>query len=268
MHESDINLAKEVTSHLEGELKLIKDLANLDSSGISQKQEKRMIIRWLDKRDHFMHMVRFADSKICCFSSNNYEMEVSDGTPNKVWVASINKDPLSFVFQLEDPDSHNNVGFVFGMFGVNEETGLPQVMLNGVYNSLGNDTTSSLAILNQIEEMLSKPIRAEHQLLGSIYGGQIIGDLEGYKGEEIELTRLRALTSEEGDDTGEWKDWDDDPDFEENGYEDERDKFEEVGDGSENVQTKIYDDLGTQINKPTTFSAIDGQGVFHKKIKY
>ena len=36
----------------------------------------RVQLSYIDKRERLMHMVRFADSKICCFSSNNYDMVV------------------------------------------------------------------------------------------------------------------------------------------------------------------------------------------------
>ena len=128
---------------------MVVDLAKLDRTAGDERMEKAVKVRKLDKKADLMTMVRFADSKICCFSSSNYQMQVAHNIENKKWVASINKDPLSFVFEIEDasgggePGSQvkKNLGFVFGMFGVNEE-GAPEVMLNGVYYSGGNDARS------------------------------------------------------------------------------------------------------------------------------
>jgi len=90
---------------------------------------------------------RFADSKICCFSSSNYEMQVQHGVANKYWVASINADPMFFVVSMEIPgeptaekikkrEVRENIGFIFGSFAVGEDGELA-VMLNGLYYAPG-----------------------------------------------------------------------------------------------------------------------------------
>jgi hypothetical protein len=233
--ENDITVIREVASHLEGPIQVVVDLAKLDRSVGDKRIEKKVRVRMIDKKDDLMTMVRFADSKICCFSSSNYSMRVAHNIENKQWVASILKDPLSFVFEIEDTEDtddgqaqarRNNRGFVFGMYGINDE-GRPEVMLNGVYYSGGNDTATSSSIVGAIEAMLSQRIRAGHQLIASMYGGQIGGELTGYSNGSLEAKRLRALD-----------------------------------DGMGNPETKIYDDLGLKINQMVEF----GDKVWHKDL--
>jgi len=232
--ENDINVLKETGSHLEGPIQMVVDLAKLDRTTISQRVERPVKIRMLDKKDDLMIMVRFADSKICCFSSSNYTMRVAHNIENKYWVSSINKDPLSFVFEIEDvsPDTEGetaqtkNLGFVFGMYGVGDD-GDPEIMLNGVYYSGGNDLNSVTNIANAIEEMLSVKIRAKHQLISSMYGGQIQGNMPEYSNQPLEAKRLRAIDNGQG-----------------------------------KPETLIYDDLGTQINTKMQFA----DKVWHKDL--
>ncbi len=239
LNNNDIAFAKEIASHLEAPFNTVKELGMLESQESRSKQGKKVRVRMLDKKKDLMTMVRFADSKICCFSSSNYDVVIRHGVPNKEWVTSINKDPLSFVFEVEDVSNGEkekqglenseslikNIGFVFGTFGVSEE-GYPVVMLNGVYISTGNDYSSVSNILQSIEEMLSRPIRAEEQIVGSQHGGKIFGDMKDYTSTSITVTRLRALDN-----------------------------------GNGVPERKIYDDLGTVINTKT-----DMNGVLHKPI--
>lgn len=230
--ENDISVIKETGSHLEGPIQMVVDLAKLDRSGGTQKVERAVRVRMLDKKDDLMTMVRFADSKICCFSSSNYGMRVAHNAENKQWVSSINKDPLSFVFEIEDASEEGkeaqtrNLGFVFGMFGISGD-GAPEVMLNGVYYSGGNDINSVASIAKAIEIMLSQKIHARHQFVASMYGGSIGGDLPDYSNQALSAKRLRA-----------------------------------IDDGSGNPETKVYDDLGTIINTTMDFK----DKVWHKEL--
>ncbi len=231
LNEGEVDLIKEVASHLESPIHAITDLAKLDAS-FRRKQRKEARLRLLDKKDDLITMLRFADSKICCFSSSNYEMRVAHGIPNKEWVASINKDPLSFVFQIEElkdneNDKTKNLGFVFGSFGVSSD-GLPVVLLNGIYFSEGNDLKSVQSILRSVESQLSAPIKAQYQLLASKYGGSLSGQIPGYDGKAVTVKRLRALKGK--------------------------------GDKPETI---IYDDLGTAINQFLDYSG--SNSVTHKQ---
>ncbi|MCD4704817.1 hypothetical protein K8R66_01940 [bacterium] len=214
---SDIELLNEFKSHLDSPFQMLHDLANLKK--FEQTKEKKVKLRYLDKAKHLCSALRFADSKICCFTSSNYTMRVGHDTENKEWVASIVKDPLSFIYEIEDIKSDNqqkhNIGFVFGSFGIDESNknkGLT-VMLNGVYLSTANDTKSVMSIINAIEESLSKKIKASKQIIANRYGGATTFTKE-YSNESIESHRLRALDN-----------------------------------GIGKPETKIYDDLNIQPNQ-------------------
>ena len=228
----DIELLKEFKSHLDNPFQMLHDLANLEK--LSEKKEKKVKLKYVDKLKDLCTALRFADSKTCCFMSTNYNMQIAHNTPNKEWVASIFKDALSFIYEIEDSKStgeqKKNLGFVFGSFGIdksNDEQGLV-TMLNGVYLSTGNDPTSALSIAKAIKNSLSKKIKAKKQLIASRYGGSTDYSKE-YNNESIEIYRLRA-----------------------------------IDDGSDKPETKIYDDLNIQPNQ-------DGQmtdkKVWWKKVK-
>lgn len=231
--ENDVSVIREVASHLEGPLQIISDLAKLDKKGKRTQQTKMVKIRMMDKKDDLMTMVRFADSKICCFSSSNYTMRVAHNTENKVWVASINKDPLSFVFEIEDEETggvKNNQGFVFGMYGVSK-TGQPEVFLNGIYHTGGNDIASASNIAQAIEMILSVPIRAEHQFMASMYGGRV-GILPDYVIDPVRAKRLRALDNGRGE-----------------------------------PEKHVYDDLGKEINEWVDYQYDNNRAVIHKTLR-
>lgn len=241
LRNSDVALIQELESHLQGPFQTIQDaLTYQRPAGLrgEVKKRQRVGLRYVDKPKQLMHMVRFADSKICCFSSNNYEMVVQHNTPNKFWVASINADPLSFVIAMELPQAtsteaagrerRENVGFIFGNFAVDDE-GLPATMLNGIYYAPGiEDSTQVAAILDGVRRIFKGlPIKSE--ALASQFGGAVQMP-EGFTNDAVTLTRLRALD-----------------------------------DGSGNPETKIYDDLGTgnHLNRPLAYNAGEQKNVWH-----
>ena len=194
-------------------------------------KEKRVTLRYLDKGRDLAEYLRFADATQCCFTSQNPEH-------NKHWLSRIWKDPLSFVFLIEEnepgAEKRSAIGFVFGSFGVKDRK--PAVLLNGVYMQ-GKTNAAVLSILNAIEEDFSKPIGAAHQFVAATYGGHTqidsaelhaAGGSEIYTNEPTEVVRLRALAEFNGQ-----------------------------------PETDIYDDLGVGINRRTT----TGGHVWHKIIK-
>lgn len=206
MTEQDVELIKELESHLQGPFQTIVDAQNYESKSSNVKKRQSVSMQWLDKRARLASMVRFADSKICCFSSSNYEMRVQHDTPNKYWVASINADPMSFVIALEQPQDvseaaharrvHENEGFIFGSFAV-DEAGDLAVMLNGLYYAPGiEDGKQVSAMLEGVERMLGGlPVKTI--AIAAQHGGSVKMP-EEYQQKSITLTRLRALDSGEG----------------------------------------------------------------------
>jgi hypothetical protein len=237
LRESDISLIKEMESHLQGAFQTISDHLNYDKPK-SETKRVAVNLKYLDKAERLMTMVRFADSKICCFSSSNYEMVVQHSTPNKQWVASINKDPLSFVISMETPQNsgnaklevNDNVGFIFGNYALDESDKLA-IMLNGIYYAPGIGNRAQVeSILLAVEKMFKGlPIRTI--AIASKYGGGSVGDNlpKDYKNSAVEMTRLRALDDSSGE-----------------------------------PENKIYDDLdtGEYLNKPHMYSGT----VWHKKV--
>ena len=221
LREQDVALIQEMESHLQGPFQTIQDYLTYQPTGHERVEKKNMRVnmRWVDKQERLMNMVRFADSKICCFSSCNYELIVQHDTPNKFWVASINADPMSFVISMEVPrgavptegkqvKSTENLGFIFGSFAI-DDAGQLGVMLNGIYYAPGiEDSLQVAAIMNKVEVMLAGlPIKTV--AIASQHGGSIKLP-DGFTSGAVELTRLRALDS---------------------------------GDGR--PETKVYDDMGT-----------------------
>ncbi len=234
--ESDLNLIKEMESHLQGPFNVIKDKATYQKPSEEKKRQK-IGLRYLDKADRLMSMVRFADSKICCFSSNNYEMKVAHDTPNKYWVASINADPMSFVISMEMPQVpvqegqkqvHENLGFIFGSFGIDDNKNLA-LMLNGIYYAPGVDNEEQVRIILEGVERIFSGSGAKTLAMATQYGGSLKMPAEFSKS-SIEMTRLRALDDNSGD-----------------------------------PENKIYDDLNTgdDLNRPHDY----GEVVWHKRVE-
>ncbi len=239
LRESDVALVQEMESHLQGPFQAIIDSKTYQKPlGRDEKKRQAVNLQYLDKTERFMNMVRFADSKICCFSSSNYEQTIQHSTPNKYWVASINADPLSFVISIEEPEiirgenevkkAKENQGFIFGSFGA-DKNGEPAILLNGIYYAPGmEDKDQTKAILEGVENIFQglpiKTVAIAEQYGGSLGKEKIPME---YSNESIVLTRLRALD-----------------------------------DGMGNPEDKIYDDLntGSDLNSPHYY----GGHVWHK----
>lgn len=239
LRESDINLLREMESHLQGPFQMIADSKLYDRGKREKSKRSNISLTWLDKADRLMSMVRFADSKICCFSSCNYEMKVQHDTPNKYWVASINKDPLSFVISMEEDHGepaedqetiNENLGFIFGSFGVDDE-GKLAVMLNGIYYAPGGENKEQVEVILAGVEKNFHGLPINTMAIASQYGGGAVGSNlpRQYSNGQMEMTRLRALD-----------------------------------DGGGDPETKIYDDLGTgsDLNRRHYY----GGNVWHKKV--
>jgi len=245
LREQDVQLVQEMDSHLQGPFQTIQDYLTYQPTGKERSEKKKMRVglRFVDKAERLMNMVRFADSKICCFSSSNYEMRVQHDTPNKYWVASINADPLSFVISMETPQGDaeaegqkkkvsENLGFIFGSFAIDSK-GQLAIMLNGIYYAPGiEDDKQVSAILGKVEKMfIGLPVR--RQAIATQYGGSVKMPAE-YANTPVELTRLRALDS---------------------------------GDGR--PEDKIYDDLGSgdKLNSAKTYNAGGMGSVWYKELR-
>ncbi len=238
--ESDVALVQELESHLQGPFQTIQDAVTYQKplARGAEKKRQQVGLRFVDKGKQLMHLVRFADSKICCFSSNNYEMIVQHGVPNKLWVASVIADPLSFVVSMELPNAigneaqkqepRENLGFMFASFAVNEggELGM---MNNGIYYAPGIENGEQVrAILDGVKRMF-KGLPIKTSAIASQHGGSIKMP-EGFTNDPVTLTRLRALD-----------------------------------DGAGQPETKIYDDLGTGSN--LNQSMLYGGHVWHEDIE-
>jgi hypothetical protein len=241
LRENDIHLIQELESHLQGPFQAIADSKTYQKPIDSETKKRKFLnLQYLDKTERFMNMVRFADSKICCFSSNNYEQTIQHQTPNKYWVASINADPLSFVISLEEPEivsqekekrAKENLGFIFGSFGI-DENGAPAILLNGIYYAPGiEDKNQVESILGGVEKIF-KGFPLKTLAIAEQYGGSLGKEKlpEDFTNEQVELIRLRALDDNSGD-----------------------------------PETKIYDDLNTgdDLNKLHNY----GGNVWHKKLE-
>ncbi len=241
LRESDVALVQELESHLQGPFQTIQDTLTYvrPMSRGEEKKHQRVGLRYMDKTKQLMNMVRFADSKICCFSSNNYNMVVQHGTENKYWVASINADPLSFVISMEKPQgealydtpkqtSSENLGFIFGSFAMDEDK-KPALMLNGIYYAPGIESEEQVAaILDGVKKMfVGLPVKT--LAVASQYGGSVKMP-DNLTNDPIALTRLRALD-----------------------------------DGSGDPETKIYDDLSTgdNLNSQMTYNSGGRGNVWH-----
>jgi hypothetical protein len=173
--EGDIALIQEFESHIQSPFQTISDNLTYRSENREQKGKKAIQLEYLNKKERLLNMVRFADSKICCFSSSNYEMQVQHSTPNKYWVASINADPMSFVISMENEEKSGkeiaeNLGFIFGNFAVNEH-GKLALMLNGIYYAPGVDSKEQVQAIMDGVEKIFKGLPIETIAIASQYGG-------------------------------------------------------------------------------------------------
>ena len=165
-------------------------------------EAKVVTLRYLDKRDDLIEILRFADAAQCCFTSANLEGQMR-------WLSRIWKDPLSFVFLIEDNLANaierQAIGFVFGSLGIKGDN-QPVVLLNGVYMQ-GKTNQAVLSILNAIESDFSRPLGATYQFVAATHGGQTqldpaalhaVGDKTAYVNTPTDVTRYRALADRTG----------------------------------------------------------------------
>ena len=235
--EDDIGLMKEMEDHLKGPFQALKDFSYFKEKSTEIRQEQ-ISLHYLNKVERLMTMVRFADSFTCCFttSSSNYDNPNSFAfnQPNKLWVASINADPMSFVISIEQSSQasgqskkvHENIGFIFGSYALNDKR-QPAIMLNGFYSPYKKGEDVEI-ILQQIEKIF-KGSNIKTIAFASQHGGSLTGIPKGYKNSNIDMIRLRALDG-----------------------------------GNGTPEDTIYDDLGTgkDLNRPHNY----GGHVWHKKI--
>jgi len=191
-------LLDEWESHLDSVFNDFEKLQKNTDIGM-KAQEKTVNLRWLDKKEDLIECLRFADSAQCCFNSKNYRIE-GQNVGSAEWIVRTWKDPLSFIFQIEEKsykdsggnEKTNAIGFVFGSFGKG-----PIVMLNGVYME-GKTDTAAQSIINTIEQEFSKPLNAKKQVVGSRYGGSVRYGKE-YSNDKITIKRLRAIKEQYGE---------------------------------------------------------------------
>jgi|GEM_PF-1543017 len=155
-----------------------------------ESQVRQLNLRYLDKTASLPEYLRFADSAMCCFTSKNFQ-----GTGPQQYIARIWKDPLSFVFHIEEPsdeqsDRRNSVGFVFGSYGMNRE-GEPVLVLNGVYMDKKTDLAAR-KVLQTIEQQLAKPLGCKEILTASQHAGRSNHGAD-YENTDREYLRLRAI---------------------------------------------------------------------------
>jgi len=244
LREQDIQLIQEMESHLQGPFQTIADHLTYQPTGRESNTKKSALVDlcYVDKAERLMNMVRFADSKICCFSSSNYEMQIQHQTPNKYWVASINADPLSFVISMEVPQgeipedeskrkSAENLGFIFGSFALDKQ-GQLAVMLNGIYYAPGIEDSKQVEIILAGAQRMFEGLPVNSLAIASKYGGSVKMS-EGYVNNPVEFTRLRALDSGNGE-----------------------------------PETKVYDDMDTDsgLNHNKVYNAGGSGSLWYKKI--
>ena len=196
-------------SHMDQVFQDFESLKNAAPEKIAK--EKRVTLRWLDKRDDLIECFRFADSAQCCFNSKNYRIGGHEAGAAE-WIVRVWKDPLSYIFQIEDSPG-NAIGFVFGGFGGSD--GKLTVMLNGVYME-GKTDTAAQSLLNSLEADFSRALEASIQMVAARYGGTSKFG-KGYSNTPAEVKRFRAL----------------------------------MGLGR-SPETEIYDDLNVGVNEPGT----------------
>lgn len=199
----------EWTGHLAGLATATRD------SQRKGNESRNITLRYLDGKEDFAELLRFADGAQCCFTSENtagVEMDVGGG-----WRMRINRDPHWFVFSIEDtpPDATTRVssGFIFGSLArVNNE---PALAINGVYMQKKTDAAVN-NILEDLTERFARRLGVRHVLVGGTFGGEFNADKSTWRpAGGMTLLRPRAIRDEYGD-----------------------------------PESGIYDDLGQRVNEP------------------
>jgi hypothetical protein len=160
--------------------------------------KRQLTVRYLDGKDDFAELTRFADGAQCCFTSENTVGVVMD--PTGKWRMRINRDPHWFVFSIEDtpPDAEQRTssGFVFG--SVAEVEGKPALALNGIYMQRKTDSAAN-AVLDGIVERFAKPMGVHSVVIASKHGGRFVPDHTKWQpAAGKELFRPRAILDRNG----------------------------------------------------------------------
>ena len=200
-----VNLPKLFKSPLisEWQSHLNETLTKLEAGrGAKKSIKKELELTFLDKGKDFIRTLRFADGQQCCFNSKNYDIQGGQGASD--WIARLNADPLSFIFDIKTKDSNVISGFIFGRMGVSPKTQKPIIMLNGVYSQekgkIVNDN-----ILRIVEEQFAKRIGASAIVMASKHGGSLSEMPSGYeKVADEKIIAIRALENNDAiyDDIG------------------------------------------------------------------
>lgn len=182
---------------------------------------RTLTIRYLDGKEDFAELLRFADGAQCCFTSEDTIGTMMDETGE--WRMRINRDPHWFVFSIEDtpPNADKRVssGFIFG--SVAEMDGEPALALNGVYMQRKTDEAAN-AILDDVIEKFAKPMGVRSVVIATQYGGDFAIDKSKWEpAAGHTLFRPRAIRSPRNIRTGDG--------------------------GQPEIMT--YDDLGSKVNQ-------------------
>lgn len=180
-------------SHIQAALQAAREARTMKRG---ESQIRQLDLRYLDKTTDLPEYLRFADSAMCCFNSKNFQ-----GTGPQQYIARIWKDPLSFVFLIEEPaeeqtDKRNSVGFVFGSYGTDKK-GKPVLIFNGVYMDRKTDLAAR-KIMQTIEQQMAVPLGCKEILVASQHAGRSNYGAE-YENTDQEYLRLRAIKQKWGD---------------------------------------------------------------------
>ncbi|HEX5447802.1 MAG TPA: hypothetical protein VFW90_01210, partial [Candidatus Saccharimonadales bacterium] len=199
----------EWVGHMNGLASRVRDAQTTTAS------RRSLTIRYLDGKDDFSELLRFADGAQCCFTSE----DTGDGAGDYggEWRMRINRDPHWFVFNLEDtpPDAEVRIssGFIFGSLA--RVDGQPTLAINGVYMQKKTDTAAN-SILDEVVERFAKPLGISQVMVATTYGGRFEPDKsKWHPAGGRTLHRPRAIRN----------DYDDEP------------------------ESEIYDDLGNVVNE-------------------
>ena len=154
-------------------------------------------LTYLDKGQHPLTFLRFADVKNCCFNSRSGYFDHYDSQAN---IIALWLDPMSFCFHIEtrdtqDPQGWRACGFIFGGFGLAEQR--PTLLLNGLYLKAKQTQVAQirLDLMHALEQQFAIPLGIRQLAIANRYGGR--GELPaGYQRKKCLLYRYRALQQE------------------------------------------------------------------------
>lgn len=149
----------------------------------------RTRLRFLDKRDHILEHLRFADAYGCCFTSSSDYYDCGCHATRDQLLA-LWRDPVSFACLAEARRGKRweARGFVFGSFGI--AGGAPVALLNGIYLR-GQRRSHRERIIEALERDFVR-LGVHRLAIANQHGG--FGWLPGrYARDRILVERLRAL---------------------------------------------------------------------------